>query len=80
MARASAPSTQSVATTTTNSTSPARVVSGSTISATNTGISAMRRKEMTFGIVRMRSVWAGSLMARRTYHHVGPAGFEPATS
>ena len=56
------------------------MVSGSTISATNTGISAMRRKEMTFGIVRMRSVWAGSLMARRTYHHVGPAGFEPATS
>jgi hypothetical protein len=35
---------------------------------------------MRFGIVRTRSVPAGWLMARRTYHRVGPAGFEPATS
>src|SRR6185436_10456350 len=77
VARARAPSIQSVATTTTNSTSPARVVSGCTIRTTKAGIRAMRSEEMRFGIVRTRSVGPGSLMARRTYHPSGRRDSNP---
>jgi hypothetical protein len=48
------PSTQSVATTTPNSTMPHVVVSSSTISVQNTGIIAMRTAEMRLGTVRTR--------------------------
>src|SRR6185369_15722460 len=49
------PSSQSVAATTLKSISPANVVSSSTISPTNTGIRAIRRKDNRFGTVRIRS-------------------------
>src|SRR5437588_9974163 len=50
------PSTQSVATTPTSNASPASSSPWRRISATNTGISRMRRSESAFGTVATRSV------------------------